>query len=238
LKTDRHRLPGGGSCPGSHAAVVAIDGPAASGKSTVARRVAAQLGRLYVDSGALYRAITWRALQDGVDVGDSAAVVELAESLRIEFFVKQGAVWFKIAGVELDRELRTEAIAYSVSPVAAVPAVRSVVVSWLKQTASLGDLVMEGRDIGTVVFPHTPWKFYLDASPEERARRRYAETERRETDCSAVRIGESIKRRDRIDSGRKADPLRTASDAVVIDSTGMSIDEVVSLIVERIRPKR
>lgn len=225
----------GGPGGDAHSTVVAIDGPAASGKSTVARRVAAELGRLYVDSGALYRAITWKALQDGIDVGNPIAVAELAESLPVEFVVRENTVWFTIDGVRLDRELRTETINTSVSPVAAVSAVRSVVVSCLRGTAALGELVMEGRDIGTVVFPETPWKFYLDASPEERARRRHAETAGRETGCSVTKVGESIGRRDRIDSGRKTGPLRTAPDALVIDSTGMSIDEVVDLVVERVR---
>ncbi len=214
--------------------VVAIDGPSASGKSTVARRVAGALTRLYVDSGALYRAVAWKALKDGVDTHDASAVAALVELTQPEFFVKDGAVRFRIDGVELDSELRAEAINRNVSPVAAEPTVRTHVTQWLRDMRSLGDLVMEGRDIGTVVFADAPYKFYLDASPEERARRRHAEMETVETEMSMGDVHASLTRRDEIDSRRMTAPLAVADDAVVVDSTGMGIDDVVQYIVERV----
>jgi len=213
--------------------VIAIDGPSASGKSTVARRVARELGRLYVDSGALYRAVTWKALRDGVDTGNPVALAALVQSLQPEFFVKDGAARFRIDGIEFDSELRTTAIDRHVSPVAAVPEVRVRVVAWLRSMSALGKLVMEGRDIGTAIFPNASWKFYLDASLEERTRRRHAEMAGREQPRSAEEVGDSLKRRDRIDSGRKIDPLKIAPGARVIDSTRMSIDEVVKCVVDR-----
>lgn len=227
------QAPAGGASAAAN--VVAIDGPAASGKSTVARHVAARLERLYVDSGALYRAITWNALETGIDVRDNAAVARLAESFPIEFFEKEGSVWFRVEGDEPDRELRADQINDHVSLVAAVSRVRSCVVSWLRGLVRFGPLVMEGRDIGTVVFPDSPWKFYLDASPEERARRRHAESEGGSAPGGVEKVSDSLRRRDRMDSGRKTDPLRTASGAAVIDSTNLGIDEVVDLIARRVR---
>jgi cytidylate kinase len=218
--------------------VIAIDGPAASGKSTVAKGVAAALGRLYVDSGALYRAITWKALEDGVDTADGGAVAALAGRMTPDFLVDGRAVAFTVDGQPLGAELRTDAINQHVSPVAVVPEARAQVVAWLRGMTSLGDLVMEGRDIGTAVFPDATHKFYLDASPEERARRRHAEiTTDLEPTADVEAVGASLQRRDRIDSSRKTDPLKVAPGATVVDSTGMSIDQVVMFIVDRVSAK-
>ncbi len=214
--------------------VVAIDGPSASGKSTVARRVAQALGWLYVDSGALYRGVTWQALQDGVDTGSADALGELVRGMDISFHVADGAVSFRIGGRQLGLELRSDEINAHVSPVAVAPEVRAHVVRWLREMRALGSLVVEGRDIGTAVFPETPFKFYLDASPEERARRRHLEMTGRNEDANLDRVGDSLKRRDRIDSSRKTDPLRIADGAMVIDSTAMGIDEVVKAVLEKV----
>jgi len=215
--------------------VVAIDGPAASGKSTVARKVAAGLDdALYVDSGAVYRGITWAALERGVDVHDAAAVERMLEDLDVGFFSRDGAVGFGIDGVEPGAAIRTPAVNDAVSPIAVIPAVRVQVVKWLQQMASLGPLVMEGRDIGTAVFPATPLKFYLDASPEERVRRRHREMVA-ERAVEEDEVGESLLRRDKIDSSRKMDPLQVASGATRIDSTGMGIDDVVNAILAAVR---
>jgi len=214
--------------------VIAIDGPSASGKSTVARHVAGALARLYVDSGSLYRAVAWKALKDGVDTHNGAAVAELVEVTQPEFFIKAGAVRFRLDGVELDRELRDETINRNVSPVAAEPTVRAHVTQWLRDMAELGELVMEGRDIGTVVFPDAPYKFYLDASPEERARRRHAEMEEVEAEMSVGDVHASLKRRDEIDSRRMTAPLAVADDAVVVDSRAMGIEDVVQFIVDHV----
>jgi cytidylate kinase len=207
--------------------IIAIDGPSASGKSTVARRVAARLGRLYVDSGALYRGITWRVLEEGRDPAQAEQVLDSLRSMPIEFFVAEGAVRFLIGGYEPVAEIRSERVNERVSLVAAVCEVRAQATTWLRTMAAQGPLVMEGRDIGTVVFPDARFKFYLDASPAERARRRHAEQEG--TDVG--RVMASLQTRDRRDSGRQTAPLRVAGDACTVDTTGLSIDEVVDRIV-------
>jgi cytidylate kinase len=212
--------------------IIAIDGPSASGKSTVARKVAAELGWLYVDSGALYRAVTWKALKEGLDTKESEKVAALVKTLIPEFSVKNGAVCFLLDGIALDRELRTEEINRNVSPVAAEPTVRAHVTQWLRDMLELDNLVMEGRDIGTAVFEDSKFKFYLDASPEERARRRHAEMEAIEA-MSVKDVHESLARRDEIDSRRMTAPLHIADDANVIDSTGMDADAVAALIIKQ-----
>ncbi len=210
--------------------VIAIDGPAASGKSTVAKKVANKLDWLYVDSGAMYRAVTWAALEKSLDTGDSSLLAQFVETINMDFAVNDGAVVFKINDRSLGEELRTEQINQHVSPVAANPHVRKQVVAWLRSMTEFGNLVMEGRDIGTAVFPDTPHKFYLDASPEERARRRHAEISDDEKNSTVETIGKSLSRRDKIDSSRKTDPLKIASGANVVDSTKMSVDQVAEYI--------
>jgi CMP/dCMP kinase len=214
--------------------VVAIDGPSASGKSTVARKVAAKLGCLYVDSGAVYRAVTWMALQKGL-ASDIPACKTLVEKLKFECFVKDGAVKFRMDGQELNSELRSDTVNENVSVISAIPEVRTRVVGWLRGMQEFGSLVIEGRDIGTAVFPQAEFKFYLDADPNERARRRSAEIagSGRKTEVSAVR--DSLGRRDKIDSSRKKDPLKIAPEAVVVDTTAMTIEDVADLIVGKTR---
>ena len=209
---------------------VAIDGPSASGKSTVSRRVAAELDFIYVDSGALYRGLTWQAVRAGVDTADAAAVLALLARVEWKFYVENRVLLFA-----LDAELRAEPVRERVSDVAAIPAVRAFIVARLQETARFGPVVMEGRDIGTVVFPETAFKFYLDADPEERARRRLKDIVDLEGrgDVSAVR--DSLARRDTKDRTRMTAPLQVAPNAVVIDSTRMSVDEVVAFIVGRVR---
>ncbi len=212
------------------ARVIAIDGPAASGKSTVARRVASALGWVYVDSGALYRAVAWKALKDGINTEDAEAVGRLADVLNPEFEMRDGAVIFRVDGREPGMELRTDRVNASVSRVAAMPTVRERVSSWLRSLTRFGNLVMEGRDIGTAVFPNAERKFYLDASPEVRARRRHAEILAQDTKASERQVGESLRKRDLVDSTRVAAPLRVAPDAVVIDTTDLTIDDVVEKV--------
>lgn len=215
--------------------VIAVDGPAASGKSTVSRRVAQSLGWLYVDSGALYRGVTWKALHEGVPTDSPEALSGMVRKIGITFHVSGGAVCFLIDGRSLGLELRSDTINAHVSPVAVVPDVRAQVVRWLRDMLALGDLVVEGRDIGTAVFPETPFKFYLDASPEERARRRHSEVAARDARVSVAGVEDSLLRRDRIDSSRKVDPLRVAEGAVVIDSTTMGVDAVVARILDAVQ---
>ena len=216
--------------------VVAIDGPSASGKSTVARRVARELGWNYVDSGAMYRGLTWTCYRAGVDVKDAAAVMALlARQVWTLVDDGAGAVTFEIDGVRYTQELRSEPVRERVSDIAAIPGVREFMVRQFRRSAGLGPLVMEGRDIGTVVFPDTRHKFYLDASPEERARRRLGDILELEGRGDVAHVKSSLERRDQKDSSRSVAPLKRAADAEVIDSTGMSIDQVVAHIVSRVR---
>ncbi|MFU8780734.1 MAG: (d)CMP kinase [Kiritimatiellia bacterium] len=212
--------------------VIAIDGPSASGKSTVARKVAAALSWLYVDSGALYRAVAWQTLQAGIDPADQDAVAVHVGTIDARFFVEEGAVLFEMAGERPGEALRRETVNQAVSPVAANAVVRERVTAWLRGMRSLGKLVMEGRDIGSVVFPAAAFKFYLDASPEERARRRHAESQ---DNLTVDAVGASLQRRDQIDSRRMTAPLTVAQDAQTIDSTGLGIDDVVAAILNRVR---
>lgn len=217
--------------------VIAIDGPSASGKSTVSRRVAESMGYTYVDSGAVYRAVTWLALKRGIEDADEDALLALLRDCSFESVVERGRMRFTVEGVALGPELRSEAVNENVSPVSAVPCVRRQVVRWLRAMARFGDLVMEGRDIGTAVFPEAAHKFYLDASAEERARRRHGEVAGRGSEAGMESVKQSLERRDRIDSSRKADPLRVAEGALVIDTTTLAIDEVVQRILDRVRDR-
>jgi cytidylate kinase len=218
--------------------VIAIDGPSASGKSTVSRLTAKELGFCYVDSGSFYRGMTWKALREGVDCKDAAAVIGLLERIHFELCISEGQVQFTIDGEDPGSQLRAMTVAEHVSDIAAIPEVRRYMVEKLRSTAQFGNLVMEGRDIGTVVFPDTPFKFYLDANPEERARRRHQElvTQQRDSDETTVdNVMNSLARRDRKDATRKTAPLQIALGARVIDSTAMQAVDVVKLVVEQVR---
>ena len=214
---------------------IAIDGPSASGKSSVSKGVAQELGYLYSDSGSLYRGVTWQALRKGVDVQDAAAVVECMYEAEWDFFVQEGATIFSIDGDVPVQELREKDVRESVAFVAAIPEVRKFVVESLRSLAAFGSLVMEGRDIGTVVFPDSPYKFYLDADPKERAMRRYRELIAAGEDEKADEVMKSLQQRDKIDSTRKMDPLVVASGAQVIDSTSMTLEEVVRTVVNAVK---
>ncbi len=215
--------------------VVAIDGPSASGKSTVARAVARALGALYVDSGAVYRGVTWQALRTGADPRRPESVLAALERSRWRFFVEEGAVVFRVDGERPGRALRSEAVREAVSDVAAVPGVRAFVAARLREARRFGPLVMEGRDIGTVVFPATPHAFYLDADPSERARRRLRDIVSLEGRGDASSVRDSLARRDLKDRTRPAAPLQVAPRAVVIDSTALGVDAVVERIVRAVR---
>lgn len=211
--------------------VIAIDGPSGSGKSTIARLLGQKLGFLHVDSGALYRIMTLAALKGGIDCNDEKAVAALADEVKVEFVPKDGKVAYLFEGEEPGDAIRTPEVNAAVSPVSKVPEVRAVVTGWLRSMRELGDIVVEGRDIGSVVFPDTPARFYLDASPEARARRRHLEevgkgiAKQTEEEVKASLLG-----RDKIDSSRKTAPLKIADGAVVIDSTELTIDEVLATV--------
>jgi cytidylate kinase len=206
--------------------VVALDGPAASGKSSVARELARRLGFSYVNSGAMYRAMTWHVLQRGVNPRDSAAVARLMDESQIECSFADDESQIRIDGADPSEHLRDDDVNDGVSLVSSVPRVREVLVARMRAFAAERDVVMEGRDIGSVVFPDTAFKFYIDASPEVRLRRRAAQGER-----------DQIAARDRADSSRVASPLVIANDAEVIDSSELTIGGVVDEIVERLRRK-
>jgi cytidylate kinase len=214
---------------------VAVDGPSASGKSTVSKRLAEQLGFIYVDSGSLYRAITWTANEDKIPLGDTAAVVSLLGALVAEPYLIGRDLRFKVNAIDPGDALRSEAVVERVSDIAAVPEVRVFVVDRLREAARMGNLVMEGRDIGSVVFPDTRFKFYLDADPEERARRRHAERDSGSGRDGLDAVRDSLDRRDRKDTSRETAPLQIPDGASIINTTSLSLDEVVAQIEESIR---
>jgi CMP/dCMP kinase len=208
--------------------VVAVDGPSGSGKSTVSRRLAAALGARYLDTGAMYRAVTWAVLRDGLDPRDSAAVAEVARRLRLDVGTDPAAPYVRVDGTPVDGPIRGPEFTAAVSAVAAVPAVRAVLVAAQRAVIASADrIVVEGRDIGTVVAPDADLKVYLTASVDERARRRSTEIAADLDDTTA-----DLTRRDRLDSTRAADPLRRADDAIELDTTTLGIDEVVSRLRE------
>ena len=215
--------------------VIAIDGPSASGKSTVARRVAAELGRLYVDSGALYRAVTWRAMEHGVEQGDIEGVINSLHEMEVLFRAGDGAVCFTVDGHDPGLALRTETLNRRVSEVAATPAVRDQVVTWLRDMLQFGGLVMEGRDIGSVVFPDAEKKIFLDADPDERARRRHAEYAGRDKVSTIGSVQSSLTLRDLKDTQRKMAPLVVAEGAEILDTTSRGIEAVVASILASVR---
>jgi cytidylate kinase len=214
---------------------VAVDGPSASGKSTVSRRAAQALGFVYVDSGAVYRGVTWKCVKEGIDVKDAQAVTNLLIRMNMELVLRDNAVGYLIDGEDPGQDIRAEPVRERVADIAAQQSVRVYIVEKLRLMTRFGNLVMEGRDIGTVVFPDTPYKYYLDADPEERARRRAAEIQQTEGAGDVSEVLDSLRRRDQKDSNRATAPLQIALGAKIINSTGMSIDEVVDTIVTDLR---
>ena len=215
--------------------IVAVDGPSASGKSTVSRKTAQAVGFIYVDSGALYRGVTWKCVKEGIDVKDAQAVTNLLIRMNMELALKDGAVAYTIDGEDPGQEIRGEQVRERVADIAAQQSVRVYIVEKLRSMTRFGSLVMEGRDIGTVVFPDTPFKYYLDADPEERARRRAAEIKQQEGTGDVDAVLSSLRRRDQKDSNRATAPLQIALGATIINSTGMSVEQVVGLIVGELR---
>lgn len=209
---------------------IAIDGPAGSGKSTVAKMVAEELGYQYLDTGAMYRAVTYRALQEDVPLDDELALGAIARDEVISFG-DGGHDSVSINGTDVTRAIRTEMIDRNVSKVAAVPAVRTALVDQQRTIASTHDIVMEGRDIATVVFPDAEVKVFLTASPAARARRRSLQNiERGVGETDEAKLLEEIAVRDELDSTREVAPLVPADDATLLDTSDLSIDEVVAYI--------
>lgn len=227
--------------------IVAIDGPAGSGKSTVARAMAAREGLTYLDTGAMYRAVTDAALTRGVDVSDAAAVSELARTIDIALDNGEAGPTVTVDGQDRTTAIRTPEVDANVSAVAAVPAVREAMVALQRKAAESTDVVAEGRDVGTVVFPAAEVKVFLIADPAARARRRAVQRLGGDTATDAnatanaeeqAKIEAELIARDKADSTRKTAPLKPAEDAVRIDSTNLSVDEVCDAISELIAKVR
>lgn len=205
--------------------IIAIDGPSGVGKGTVARRVAAALGYRHIDTGAMYRGVAWRAIADGVPFDDPGALTALAERLAIE----ASGPSVRVDGVDISGEIRTPEIDRGASRVARVPGVRAALVAQQRRLGAGGGVVMEGRDIGTVVFPTADVKIYLDASVEERARRRLHDEGRQEA-RDAAQVASEMAARDESDRTREVAPLAVAADAHLVDTTSLSIDQVVERV--------
>ena len=210
--------------------IIAIDGPAASGKSTLGLRLAGSLGYLFFDTGVMYRAVTWAALVRGLEINDEKAVTQLAESAQIDVrpsSQNDGRTSdVLLDGVDITWETRRPDVEASVSPVSAYRGVRQALASQQRRIGQRGRIVMVGRDIGTVVLPEADLKIYLDASAEERARRRYEEILQRGGKADYEQILAGMRKRDEIDSTRSFSPLQAAADAVILDSDKLNADEV------------
>jgi cytidylate kinase len=208
--------------------VVAVDGPSGSGKSTVSRRLASALDARYLDTGAMYRAVTWAVLRFGIDPQDADRIAKVVGEIDLEIGVDPQAPRVIADGVAIDQEIRGPEVTAAVSAVSAVPAVRRLMVARQREIIAAAErIVVEGRDIGSVVAPDADLKVYLTASADARARRRSAEYA---VDVTATAA--DLARRDRLDSTRTADPLRQADDAVVLDTTELGIDQVVARLLE------
>ncbi len=214
--------------------VVAIDGPSGSGKSTVARRVAERLGLLYVDTGAMYRAVGVLAREAGLPLDDEAAVARLAQRAGLRF---DGSGALHGGGRDLSVDIRTLEAGELASRVSALPGVRRVLVAMQRELARDHDVIMEGRDIGTNVFPEAAVKVFLTASPEVRAERRRRELAARGQDVSFAEVLDSVLARDRRDAGREVAPLRQAEDAVVVDTSQMTLEEAVAAVEALVRER-
>jgi cytidylate kinase len=213
--------------------IVAIDGPSGAGKGTVSRALSESLGYRHVDTGAMYRAVAWKAVHDGLALDDEERVAALAR--HAELVVEGGVA--TIEGHDVTRAIRTPEIDKAAAAVARLPRVREILVARQRALGSAGGVVMEGRDIGTVVFPDADVKIYLDASAEERARRRVADPAHSGGHDGEAAVAASIAARDRSDTTRTASPLTVAPDAVYIDTTDMPIPDVVSTVMKVIRQK-
>ncbi len=213
--------------------IIAIDGPSGAGKGTVARTLSQQLGYRHIDTGAMYRAVAWKALREGISLDDEDAIAALAS--RAAIGVEGGMV--AIDGEDVTRAIRTPEIDRAASVVARLPRVRQVLVERQRELGAGGGVVMEGRDIGTVVFPAADVKIYLDASEEERARRRVHDTAHAGGQSGHAAVAEAIKARDIADSTRTVSPLSMAADAIHIDTTSMGIAEVVERVLAIVRQK-
>ncbi len=217
--------------------VVAIDGPAGAGKSSVAKRVAQALGYRYLDTGALYRALAWKAIKSGLRPQDTGYIVDMTRETKVELRQHNGEQRVLVDGEDVTEAIRAPEVANLASPISAIPEVREILLDWQRDFAKQGGTVAEGRDTGTVVFPNAGVKIFLTASLEERARRRHKELLERGIDISLQQVKLDMEARDQRDSTRHVAPLRPAPDAVVIDTEHLSLDEVVEEVLKICRAR-
>ncbi|HEY7715663.1 MAG TPA: (d)CMP kinase [Candidatus Binatia bacterium] len=218
--------------------IIAIDGPSGAGKSTLAKRLAKELNFIYLDTGAMYRALALKVLREGIDLADDARLAELVRVTQIDLREQNGMLQVLLDGRDVAREIRTPEVSQMASKVSALRIVRERMLELQRAMGRRGDVVAEGRDIGTVIFPAAEVKIFLDASPHERAWRRYQEIK---TTGKAVEFAETlreIEERDKRDSERDLAPLCKASDALLIDSSSTSADEVAAVVLAEVRKKR
>jgi len=218
--------------------VIAIDGPSGAGKSTVARLLAQRLGYLYIDTGAMYRAIGWKAKQEGIDPADEQGLAGLCDRTVVTISVDHHDPRIVVDAIDVTGEIRTPEMGMMASAVSKSPAVRARLLGLQRELGSHGRVVMDGRDIGTIVFPEADLKFFLDASPEERGRRRYRELRQKGMAVDLDQITREIRERDLQDSGREIAPLKAAADAQVIDSSSLSAEEVLATMLALARNRK
>ncbi len=215
--------------------VIAVDGPAGSGKSTVSKLVAKALGVVYIDTGAMYRALTLKAMRNGVDLKDEEALAKLAKSTNVDLKERSGVLKVYLDGEDVAGLIRTQALTNNVKYIARVPGVREEMVRLQRSIGERRGAALEGRDIGTVVFPDADYKFYLDADPGERARRRHKELVEAGQAVNLARIKKDVIVRDESDMNRSVGALKKAPDAILVDTTKLSIGEVVKKILSYIK---
>jgi len=215
--------------------IIAIDGPSGAGKSTAAQRLAHRLGYRYIDSGALYRAVGWLVHAHALPLEDPAAIVACLQRTLIELTFSNGTLQVWVAGQCVTSQLRSEAVTRAASAVATMPGVRQVITAQLRQIGCEADVVMEGRDIGTVVFPDATVKFFLDASPTVRGQRRLQEMQQGGSTVTLGQVVEAMARRDSQDRARATAPLMRSPDARAIDTTDLTVDEVVQTMLSEIQ---
>lgn len=213
--------------------VIAIDGPAGAGKSTIAKKLAERIGYTYIDSGAMYRAVTLKVLKEEIQLKELDSIIKVAENTDIDF--RDNSIY--IDGVLADAEIREENVSRNVSYIAAIPEVRRLMVKLQRSISKNKNVVMDGRDVGTVIFPSADAKLFITASVDERAERRYRELMLKGYDAEIQDIKSQIEKRDYIDSTREDSPLVAAHDAVIIDTTGKNIEEVLDEVVSVIKSK-
>jgi len=218
--------------------IIAIDGPAGAGKSTVAKSIAQRLSFLYIDTGAMYRALTLKILEEDIDAKDIPRIIEVASGLNIDLTQnKNSSLKVLLEGRDVSRQIREPRITKFVSDIAKIKEVREIMVKFQRSFGARGNCVLDGRDIGTIVFPDADKKFYLDASLRERVRRRHKELNELGEQIGLKEVEHDLRNRDTIDSTRKVGPLRRAEDAIYIDSTDMGIEEVVEAVLRDISAK-